>query len=150
MKRLFGVAVAATLALSACASGPRVEVVCDENGAGQELLGYHCGRVAEAVLTEIGGSAPVEAIVVLGWRGCIPGAFCGLQATTAPPSPVSAVVGVRFADGEPSILRVVGDVSARRLDVAGIIWIEPDRFIDSMIPPPRGAWVTSVRLPSGA
>jgi hypothetical protein len=151
MRRLIGFALATCLTLCACAGGPRLQVVCDENGAGQDMLGPNCARAAEAVMDEIGAVHPIKAIVVMGWRGCFPGAFCPLMPEDAPPSPLVATVGVRFLDGAPSILRdVTFPVSGRRPIVTRLEGIDPDQFIDGMIPPPRGAWVTSVQLPSGA
>lgn len=143
---LLGLALA--IVVAACTAWPGVRVVCDENGAGSDLLGPHCAAVAEAALTQVGDGRPVEVIVVFGWQGCFPGAFCGLRVAADPPGQGSAVVGVRFGDGAPSVLRSVDNIAARPPVLTEVdVGQTPDEFIDLRLAT-RGAWEISLALPS--
>jgi hypothetical protein len=144
MIRLLGLlAAVAVIALWAYFAGPRVRVVCYGGGT---VTG--CARAADAVLAEVGAGHFIGAVAVYVWRGCPPGAYCPLVGD-APPAPLSATVGVRFADGAPSVLRDVGDLAGWPMAVYEIEGYEADQFIDAVLPT-RGAWETWVRQPIGS
>jgi len=44
-----------------------------------------------------------------------------------------AIVGVRFADGAPAVLRTTTDLSGHGVRVGQIIYMEPDAFIDMLL-----------------
>lgn len=85
------------------------------------------------------------------WRGCPPGAYCGLVRSVGE-IPLSATVAIRFSDGSRSVIRVVDyvsnvqDVSKRRPQVYELAGIDADGFV-TMLLNTRGASVTSTGFP---
>jgi hypothetical protein len=143
MIRFFGaVAAVALIALAAYLTGPRLRVVCYGGGTVTD-----CARAADAVLADAGGGRPIAAVAVYAWRGCPPGAYCGLVEDPLP-APFSALVGIRFADGTHSLMRDVGDLAAHPIAVHEIEGYQPDQFIDGVLGT-RGASETWVRQPIG-
>jgi hypothetical protein len=134
--------------LSACTSAGRVQIVCY---APPENPITACQSAARAVLAQIGGSRPAAVAAVYPWRGCPPGAFCGLVRSTGQ-IPLSATVAIRFSDRSPSVIRDldhvsnVQDVSKRRPQVYELAGIDADGFI-AMLLHTRGASVTSIGFP---
>jgi hypothetical protein len=125
MRRLAGLALAAALALSACTSEPRAPLVC------YHLDAEDCLRVAAAVLAEDDFEARASLVAVVAYRGCFPGAFCGLMASEGLP-PLTATVGIRFDDGRKPVLRQLGSLEDRPLQVSdGPMNIDADGFIDA-------------------
>jgi hypothetical protein len=125
------VGAALMFALSACLADVGVPVICDDALQG-ELSTADCNAVAAAVIADLGDDAP-SIIVVLGYSGCPPGAFCALVPDPPPAWPVSVLVGVRFADGDPSVMRSVTDISVRPMEVTGMGGYDPDAFIDAHV-----------------
>lgn len=140
--------VAVAALLPACASAGRVRVVCF---APPENPIAACQSAARAVLAQIGGNHPAAVAAVYLWRGCAPGAYCGLVRSMEE-LPLSATVAIRFGDGSPSVIRGVDrvsnvqDVSKRRPQVYELAGIDADGFVDMLLHT-RGASVTSIGFP---
>jgi hypothetical protein len=111
MRRLAALG-AIVLVVATCGFVPRPPIVCDQ------LPSDTCRAVAAAVLADIRAGHPVSLVVVNGYRGyCLPlPIYCPLLPVPVT-SPPGALVAVKFSDGAESVLRLVADVSARRLEI---------------------------------
>jgi hypothetical protein len=126
MRRLAApLAFAFVMAVAACGFVPRPPMVCDR------LPSDTCREIRAAVLADLGTGHPVGRVVVVGYRGCLPLPISCPLMRNPPPRAVSAIVGVRFTDGAPSVLRQVGDVAARPLLVSPFGDTMADALIDS-------------------
>jgi hypothetical protein len=143
LPRAFGLfAILAIVSLYAYMAAPRVRVVCYGSGTVTE-----CARAADAVIARVGRSQSVDAAAVYTWRGCPPGAHCPLRLDSRI-APLSASVGVRFADGSPSVLRSVDRLGSWPMAVIEAGGNQPDRFVEMMLQT-RGVQETWVRQVTG-
>ena len=115
--------------LAGCSTGPGNDLVCYPAGADGPSP-RECVAAAAAAVRALGAEREPVLVAVHGFRGCPPGAFCGFR-TEPGRVPLSALVGVRFADGT-SVMGTVGDVSARPLAAELVMGYDPDDFIDGV------------------
>ena len=122
------------IAVTACAPSDGYVVVCDDALPDRELNGKDCDRTAAAAVADLGTTELVEAIVVVAYRGCPPGAFCALVQDPPPVETVSALIGIRLGDGA-SVLRHVVDMDAfPGVAIEPIGGYDPVDFIDRYLP----------------
>jgi hypothetical protein len=119
------------LVVAACGFLPRPPIVCDQ------LPSDTCRAVAAAVLADIRAGHPVSLVVVNGYRGCLPLPISCPLLPVPVTSPPGALVAVQFSDGAESVLRLVADVSARRLEVEDFDSSFANALIDSHQGAPR-------------
>ncbi len=132
MRSLRLIAIPLLLLLGGCPSDPGYSLVCEDVLADGSPADIDCGAIVEAVNVAMKDGEDLTQAAVWSFVGCPPGAFCGLTPDSdGAPLPVSALIGIRTADGDANMWTVT-DVAARPLSPAPLVGYDANDFIDGL------------------
>ena len=101
----------AALLVAGCGPVPDYRLACYDNQS-DRTSARECRASADAAIADVAHDGTVSAAAVWSFVECFPGAYCPLLAEAKSASlPMSAVVAIRYEDGEADI-RIVNGVSA--------------------------------------
>ncbi|MGI8999258.1 MAG: hypothetical protein ACR2GO_06080 [Candidatus Limnocylindria bacterium] len=123
---------ALVLALGGCGSSRDYSLACEDVLPDGSQAEVDCDALVEAVAAGLVDGWEVTEAAVWAFVGCPPGAYCALIGSVpSSPAPVSALIGVRTADGDASVWGV-SDVAAHSVVHTITLGYDPNDFIDGL------------------